>query len=140
MRDILERNAAKLRELHADIHAKVARRQKSEEDRQAWLAACSEFHKSYDSLAFPGGFERAIELLKIGDLATAETAILFCEIRPYYFRSGYNRTKFIRLLKRISLPSYLADRLNRVREEIHQRKLAARDKLERDWRARFESK
>ena len=86
MRDLLERNSARLRDLHADIHAKFALRHKSEANWQAWSEACATFHNAFDALAFPGGLERAIGLLKSGDLATAETAILFCEIIPFLNR------------------------------------------------------
>jgi len=134
VRDLLERNATKLRALHADIHNKVALRDKSDVDRKAWRDACAEFHSAYDALAFPGGLAQAIELLKSGDLITAETAILYCEIRPYYFRSGYHRTKLVRLLKRINLPSPLAIRLHRITEEMHRRKLANQPALADRWR------
>ena len=126
VRETLAENAGTLRELHKAIHTNFAVRHESKKNWQAWKHACAKFHASYDALAFPGGLERAFELLEASDLAVAEIAVLYCEIRPYYFRSGYHRTKFVRMLRRVTLPRQLAIRIDRVWEEIHNRKLARR--------------
>ena len=119
-------DAARLRVLHSAIHSTFALRSKSDSHWETWKNACATFQASYDALAFPGGLERAFRLLKEGDLSVAETAVLYCEIRPYYFRSGYNRTKFIRLLSRLPLPLDQATRLARLKEENHRRKMLRR--------------
>ncbi len=41
----------------------------------------------------------------------AETAIIFVEIRPHYFRAQYHATHLIKLLKRVKLQSDLQERL-----------------------------
>jgi hypothetical protein len=140
MRQLIESNAAKLRELKAAIDTSVGQRSKGDKERQAWQDACAQFHESYDALAFPGGYERALELLKQGDLATAETAVIFCELRPYFFRSGYNRSKLLRLLKHVQMPSHLARRLQAVLEETQRRKVESRQRVNDYWSGRVTSR
>lgn len=65
----------------------------------------------FDKLAFPGGYTRALKLLASEDGATIEAALQFIEIRPYFFRSQYIRTKLLRMLKRIPLSQRQLERL-----------------------------
>jgi hypothetical protein len=44
--------------------------------------ACAEFHARYTELAFPGGYEGALERILTGDTETMEAAICFLECRP----------------------------------------------------------
>jgi hypothetical protein len=136
VRGVLDSNAARLRELHADIHIKVARRSKSDKDWQAWKDACALFHTSYDELAFPGGLDQAFARLKAGDSSLAEAAMIYCEIRPYYFRSGYHRSKFLRLLGRIPLTPDLASRLKAVKDEVGRKKTESRLGIAAAWNRR----
>ena len=106
-------NAAELRRLHARIHETCARRG---EDRQAWSDACAEFHARYDALAFPGGYSGAINRLVAADRDTMEAALVFLELRPYFFRSGYMHKKLLRYVARAPLAPAQAKRLQNVKE------------------------
>ncbi len=136
VRDFLACNAAKIRELHADIHRKVGNRWRSDEDHKAWTDACERFHKTYNDLAFPGGLEQAMTLLKNRDASVAEAALIYCELRPYYFRSGYHRSKFLRLLGHIPLPTHLETRLRAVKDDVQRRKMANQQRIGEVWRTR----
>lgn len=80
-------------------------------DPEAWSQATKDFHSTYDQLAFPGGLEHALKNLKNKDPGTIEIAIIYLEVDPYYFRSGYIKTKVIRLLKHVELPSKVAEKI-----------------------------
>jgi len=88
-------NAAKLRELHDAIHTTLQHRG---ENPAAWEEACRRFHVEYDSLAFPGGLEKAFSQLKAGDPGMIEMVVQFLEADPYFFRSGYHKEAFIKHL------------------------------------------
>ena len=111
MTGLYKTNAPIIRELQARIHSTVKRRHEGDGPFGEWKAACAEFHARYDELAFPGGYCRALELLASQDASTVESALQFIEIRPYFFRSQYMRTKLIRVLKRLSLTERQRDRL-----------------------------
>lgn len=110
----IQHNAERIRELHAQIHSTFKHRSDSSEAMAAWNQACAVFHSRYDALAFPGGLSAAFERLAAGDMATAETAIAYLEIHPYFFRSQYNATKFTRALKKLKLRSDLQRRFDAV--------------------------
>jgi hypothetical protein len=120
LRQKIHADAAELRFLHARIKETFARRGR---DRQAWSDACAEFHARYDALAFPGGYAGALERLIAGDPLTMEAALVFLELRPYFFRSGYMRKKLLRYAKRAPFSQAQARRF---------RVVAQRDA---DWRA-----
>lgn len=118
MHSIITTNAARLRQLHEAIHETFQRRAEGPEATAAWKQAAEEFHRRYDELAFPGGLEAGLLRIKAGDLQAIETAILYLELRPFYFRAQYNRNKFTRLLKRQNLPSRLQERFDATRERL----------------------
>jgi hypothetical protein len=89
--------AARLRELHDAIHRELPKRN------DAWRRACAEFHRSYDELAFPGGLERSLKELKIGDVYAVELAVTFLEVDAMFFRSGYIKEEIIQRLKNAEL-------------------------------------
>lgn len=76
--------------------------------------ACQAFHESYDALAFPGGLQQALQQLQAGDTMPVEAALAFLEIRPYFFRSQYIRTKLLRRLKHLPLTTEQATRFQTV--------------------------
>jgi hypothetical protein len=120
LRQQIHANAAELRRLRACIEETLARRGR---DRQAWRDACAEFHARYDALAFPGGYEGALERLVAGDLLTMEAALVFLELRPYFFRSGYMHKKLMRYAKRAPFSQAQAQRFRVVSQRAA------------DWRA-----
>jgi hypothetical protein len=70
---------------------------------KAWDNATRLFHDNYDRLAFPGGLEHGLSLLKNQDPTTIATAISYLEADPYFFRSGYIKENILRLLKKVTL-------------------------------------
>ena len=108
------RNARRINELKARIDETVKFRNKTEHKRKEWQNACSDFHKEYNSLAFPGGYEGALERLLDGDSKTMEAAICFLEARPYFFRSGYMFKDILRKAKKAPLSEDQRKRFNKV--------------------------
>lgn len=102
-RSIIQENARRIAELHHRIQETFQRRDSSPEARAEWSRACAEFHARYDALAFPGGYAAGLEKLQAGDQHAIEAALAFLEVRPYFFRSQYIRTKLTRLLKHAPL-------------------------------------
>ena len=112
MKQTIAYNAAELCRLKQTIDDAFARRSESPQAFETWCEACAVFHARYDALAFPGGLAVAFERLAAGDPMTAETAISFVELRPRFFRAQYHATRFIKLLKRISLQPDLQRRFD----------------------------
>ena len=112
MKQTIDHNAAELRRLKQAIDDTVAHRSEGRQAFDAWREACAVFHARYDALAFPGGLAAAFVRLAAGDLTTADTAISFVELRPRFFRAQYHATRFIKLLKRISLRADLQRRFD----------------------------
>ena len=129
VKDTIARNAKKIRELHRQIHSTFEPRSESPDALTEWKQACATFHASYDALAFPGGLSAALERLAAGDMATAEAAIAYLEIHPYFFRSQYNATKFMRALKKLQLPRRLQHRFDGVRAAAQNRRHAASKRI-----------
>lgn len=119
MKGAIEYGVVEIRRLHQAVRDTVAHRTENQEAFEAWRAACAELHARYDALAFPGGLAHAFERLAAGDPTTAETAVTFVEMRPYFFRSQYHATKMIRLLKRLRLRGDLQSRLDAVLARRH---------------------
>jgi hypothetical protein len=115
LRKLIEENAAELRRLHGRIHETFAQRGKSDTARRAWSDACAEFHARYNVLAFPGAaFDDALPRLLAGERNTMEAALVFLELRPYFFRSGYMHKKLLRYAKRAPFDKAQAQRLQVV--------------------------
>ena len=108
--------AAEITRLNDRIRETVRFRDASSRQREEWKSACAEFHSRYDSLAFPGGYEGAMDRVLAGDPFSIEAAICFLESRPYFFRSGYMFTDILRKTKRAALSPDQAGRLQFVIE------------------------
>jgi hypothetical protein len=67
-----------------------------------WLKAYEQYHNSYDALAFPGGLEHGLSLLKKKDPSILPTAIIYVKADPYFFRSGYIKQKILTHLKKFN--------------------------------------
>jgi hypothetical protein len=115
-RCVIQENAKRVTELHDRIHETVKRRDTSPEARAEWSRACDEFHTQYDALAFPGGYAAGLEKIQAGDSRAIEDALAFLEVRPYFFRSQYIRTKLTRLLKHAQLTARQTERFQRALE------------------------
>ncbi len=113
-RCVIQKNAKRVTELHDRIHETFKLRDTSPEARAEWSKACAEFHSQYDALAFPGGYSAALEKIQAGDSGSIEVAVAFLEVRPYFFRSQYIRTKLTRLLKHAQLTVRQTERFQRA--------------------------
>ena len=114
MKELIARNAEEVRRLHHRIHETYRLRDKSPEQKERWQQACAEFHARYDKLAFPGGYNTAIDRILAGDSEAIEAALCFIELRPYFFRSGYMFKALLPKLKRTPLSAPEAARLQTV--------------------------
>ena len=103
-------NSERIKQRHASVHDAAKDRQ-SREGYKKWRSACDEFRAQYDSLAFPGGYSSGLDRLKINDPEAIDAALAFIELRPYFFRSQYIRTRLLRALKKIQLTEEQALRL-----------------------------
>lgn len=115
-RCVIQKNAKRVTELHGRIRETFKHRDTGPEARAEWSRACDEFHSQYDALAFPGGYTAALKKLQAGDSRAIEDGLAFLEVRPYFFRSQYIRTKLTRLLKHARLTARQAGRLQRALE------------------------
>jgi hypothetical protein len=88
-------------------------RSKGEDEWQAWEDACAAWHGRVhptDSL-----WENAfLDRLRTGDRAAIEDALLFLEVDPWYFRSGYLKERLIGKLKGVALQERDKERLRVV--------------------------
>lgn len=129
---LIEKNAAEVANLHRRIHETFALRDVSPEKREEWKRACEVFHRRYDQLSFPGGYEGVMDRLVAGDSETMEAAICFLELRPYFFRSGYMFDALLRKAKRAPLSVEQRARLQFVVDEVRAWRAAKREKQGRD--------
>lgn len=111
-------DSAECARLHTRVHDTFKHRTVNDEKRQEWFSACAEFHARYDLLSFPGGYSTAWERIAQGDVEAIEAAVLFLEIRPYFFRSGYMFKDLLRKCKRAALSQDQAARLAVVSEKL----------------------
>jgi hypothetical protein len=113
-RCVIQQNAQRIVELHQQVRETFKRRDASPAAGAEWSRACSEFREQFDALAFPGGYESGLQKIRAGESGAIENALAFLEVRPYFFRSQYMRTKFLRLLKHARLSTRQAQRFATV--------------------------
>ena len=118
----ITRNAEIINALHARIHETVKERDINGLKNKEWKTACEAFHKQYDTLAFPGGFEGAYKRIENGDEQAMEAAICFLECRPYFFRSGYMFKDILRKSKNAPLNKDQQARLQKIIEAYNEYK------------------
>jgi hypothetical protein len=99
MQNWLASSAARLRQLKERIEETFRAHPHGPEHH----AACDEFRKAYDSLAFPGGLAAGLKRLKNADPEAIELALQFLEADPYFFGSGYIKENILRQFKRYPL-------------------------------------
>jgi hypothetical protein len=114
-RAFFQTSARRITEMHARIHETFKKRN-TPQGRRTWEDACAEFHSSYEALAFPGGYETGLVRLQQGAVDAIEAALVFLEVRPYFFRSGYMREKLLRRLKHVVMSEEQRKRFDAVRE------------------------
>ncbi len=82
------KNSALLNSLDEKIDETFKIRDQSQERKEKWEAACTNFHESFEKLFFPGGEENLKQALA-GESRAVEAAIEFLVADPIHFRSGY---------------------------------------------------
>ena len=115
---LIKSNGDEIVRLHALVHKTFAQRDRGPDRRKDWERACEIFHSRYDELAFPGGFNGALERIVAGETEAMEAAICFLELRPYFFRSGYMFESILRKAKRAPLSQEQSARLQHVVEAL----------------------
>jgi len=111
---LIQHNCQKLVEFRKNIHTTFESRDQNEESYKQWSNACSIFHENYNELSFPGGLKEGINNLKKADSDSIEKAIVFLEVNPYFFRSGYIKEEILSILKKINLNNSQKERLQTV--------------------------
>ena len=85
-------------------------------DPQTWdihKATAERFWKALDA-AYPDGFWDDCEKLKAGNATGLESAVVFLEADPVFFRTGYLKTKLARHIKQAMLTPPYIKRLQQV--------------------------
>jgi hypothetical protein len=103
----IDSSAAHIRQLHDRIDETFRAHPHGPEHH----AACDEFHRAYDSLAFPGGLSAGMEGLQNADPEAIELAVQFLQADPRFFRSGYIKETILHRLKRSPLTKDQQSRL-----------------------------
>ena len=118
IKELILRHGEEISRLNAHIHETFKSRTKSPEQRRKWQDACAEFHRRYNQLAFPGGYEGALSKIRSGDLNAMEAGICFLECRPYFFRSGYMFKDILRACRHAPLSADQAERLRIIEQKL----------------------
>jgi hypothetical protein len=111
--DVIAENASQICKLHARIQDTL-RSRGTAKGRLSWEKACADFNAKYDALAFPGGYKAGLQRIRDNDPEALETALLFLEKSPYFFRSGFIRSKLLTLLGQATLTPAQQRRLQAV--------------------------
>jgi len=98
--NLILKNAQTLTQMHKDLHQKA---EDQAHNPQALQDATKLFNDSYNQLAFPGGLDTELTLLKNGDPKAIAAAIEYLDANPYFFRSGYVKGEIARRLKQVTL-------------------------------------
>lgn len=96
-KDIIRETAGRIREVH----------------RQGGRSFIPQYSALVDRL-FPGGYDCALRKIQQGDAKAIDSALAFLEVRPYFFRSQYIRTRLMRLLKHATLAPNQIERFLRI--------------------------
>ena len=128
IRDVLRARGQEAESARRAIREAWSHRDESPEALQRWLDSIAEFRAAVDR-AWPSGFWAAFERLPSGDPAAIESATLFLEADPWFFRSGYVKAELIRRLNRVPLAPEIEERLRGVVLDV------ARARDRREYRA-----
>jgi len=99
--------------LHERVHETVRHRARSEVHRQEWRDACQAFH-SYRAAAFSLWQAETLARVRAGGEPERSDALLFLEVDPWFFRSGYLKQKLLRALKGAHLEPEEVERLELI--------------------------
>lgn len=113
--ELIQHNAERLRDLHNAVHSTYELRREGASQEARWREACRRFHQDWDQLAFPGGITEGMRRLVANDPGAVESAVVFLEVDPFFFRSGYIKEE---LLERLTWASLDQDQKCRLRQVI----------------------
>jgi hypothetical protein len=125
--ELIRQHAQTLRDLHEAIHTTFQRRDEGAVQREQWSEACRSFHSEYDLLAFPGGVNEGMHRLEEQDPGAIESAVVFLEVDPFFFRSGYIKEDLLERLRWVPLND---DQKSRLQQVILQRIRDAKNRRE----------
>ena len=128
IRDVLRARGREAESARRAIDEAWRHRDEGPEAHQRWIDSIAEFRAAVDR-AWPPGFWDAFERLPTGDPNAIESATLFLEADPWFYRSGYVKAELIRRLKRLPLPPEIEERLRAVVLDV------ARGRDRREYRA-----
>ena len=97
----IARHRDKTNELHERIHSTFKVRDRSDAHKHAWKDACSEFRKFRSAIDSSLDGVSAEEILQ--DNQIRQRVFDFLHVDPIYFRSGYQKEKLLRLIKKLHL-------------------------------------
>jgi hypothetical protein len=120
IKETISNNAREASRLHAALHETARRRDESSEARDAWLRAVREFQERYNDLAFPEGYDGALDRLLAGDALAMEAAICFLELRPFFFHSGFMFKDLLRKSRKAPLSTEQRLRLDAIEDAVVQ--------------------
>ena len=112
-RSQIERTARVITAQWQNIHNTAAVRWKNPEATKTWVDACMTFHRA----TLPTDYlwlDETRTRIKNGDREAIEDALLFLEVDPWYFRSGYLKERLIRSLKQAPLTEQDKERIRQI--------------------------
>lgn len=117
MERLIRANADEINRLRQVIRDTAGARWRGPEERERHAAACAEFHKNYERLAFPGGYANALNRLAEHDPNTLDVVLTFLEVRPYFFRSGYMWKTLLKRAQRVPMGTKQHARLQKILDD-----------------------
>jgi hypothetical protein len=96
------------------LNSAVEERDRDADGRARWDEMAREWHEAMGLLYSPD-FQESLERLRLGEADAIEPAIVFLEVDPWAFRTGYAKETILRYLKRATLD---ADQARRVRAVV----------------------
>lgn len=108
-RELIKSEAEIIARLHRRVYETCLNRKK---DKQSWEKACLAFHSYTSELNY--FLNRVYSEKEYADAELLEFVIVFLELNPMFFRSGYIKEEILRKIKRLRLTKKQADRLRNV--------------------------
>jgi hypothetical protein len=99
---------------HERLYKTVARRDEGTDERNAWTGAARAARIAVEALYSPD-LDDLVAGIGSGDQQSIEAAIVFLEVDPWVFRSGYTKDTLLRRLSRAPLGP---DQQERVRQAL----------------------
>ncbi|MBN2470348.1 MAG: hypothetical protein JXN59_06455 [Anaerolineae bacterium] len=127
-------HAEAVQEAHRAVHEAYRAYRARPGDRAlkaAWEAAAARFHRTLTE--YPAAFWQDLNHLTAGDANVLPSMLAFLEADPWYFRSGYAKTRVLKAITRRPLPPEAVARLQQVVLDA----VDGRDRREFRWYCRL---